>query len=643
MSLEDFYDDFRWEDGVTPSQGSEETLHRNADGGSMGSVSQEIDGSRTSLTSSLAAPRISRKVTLQDFYDDISWKDMDDVQDIQVVPSDGKDPKPHSDRPAQGQQGTSHGQLLREVHKQCPPQGDAQGFPVRGAEPQQAPQPEHARTLPAAMQGSLRFAVASPPATVGRAVLKGTDSRPGSQDARGAAPGEGPRRPPAPAQRDVGVSTTPACSARSGKDSAVSTHTLPPSSPVDSRVQGTTGFDSISSLDSSATDLRLHRSFSQPLLAHRTPPPSPGSVCRHVVKPVAEWDEQDVVEWISYLSPVPSDFVELLHRHAINGTVLLTLSDEDIKNLGMKFGYQRLLILAARELRTCANRRTEPLLEISEEPNMDCSPTGSRAHGASASTLAGAGGSATAAAHAAAVGGPAALAEVLSPASPSSMQMTPNCTPRMPTRSIQPSAPGQLRHSTSGRYLKSRSLQVLPTVATGATFPMPAVDTAAACQGRDTTQLQSAWNKVRVAAGVAASSPLVVQVPAVASTSQPLTSRTITQCKSTQLPTQGMQPGMLTARPQRRSGSPVVLCHGVHVVPAGGTFLRESTDPARLTGRCRGGSIPEMPQGGPGAPLAAGSRSAMPMQAPVYKQPVPHLRSCMPMNLAQQAPHGALR
>lgn len=93
--------------------------------------------------------------------------------------------------------------------------------------------------------------------------------------------------------------------------------------------------------------------------------------CHLAAKPVEEWDEEDVASWISLISPLPTDLAELLRCHAINGTVLVTLTEEDLPDLSLKFGHQRLLHLAAQELRAelQRQRRPVPLLHVPEEPS----------------------------------------------------------------------------------------------------------------------------------------------------------------------------------------------------------------------------------------------------------------------------------
>lgn len=73
----------------------------------------------------------------------------------------------------------------------------------------------------------------------------------------------------------------------------------------------------------------------------------------HLVgKPVDEWDEADVMSWLSGIPSVPRDILEVVRKQAINGPVLLSLSERDLQALDIeKFGHRRLLKLAADELR----------------------------------------------------------------------------------------------------------------------------------------------------------------------------------------------------------------------------------------------------------------------------------------------------
>eukprot|EP00419_Tripos_fusus_P050461 CAMPEP_0172824946 /NCGR_PEP_ID=MMETSP1075-20121228/18338_1 /TAXON_ID=2916 /ORGANISM="Ceratium fusus, Strain PA161109" /LENGTH=1083 /DNA_ID=CAMNT_0013666309 /DNA_START=15 /DNA_END=3267 /DNA_ORIENTATION=- len=106
-----------------------------------------------------------------------------------------------------------------------------------------------------------------------------------------------------------------------------------------------------------------------PTVAHRT----------LLVKPVEEWDEKDVAAWISKISTVHGDFVELLHSHAISGAILLTLSEKDMLEMGIeKFGYRRLLLLAAQELREVLNRQKGIGTDIPPEPETVPNGTGVR-------------------------------------------------------------------------------------------------------------------------------------------------------------------------------------------------------------------------------------------------------------------------
>eukprot|EP00931_Biecheleriopsis_adriatica_P113956 TRINITY_DN8929_c0_g1_i1.p1 TRINITY_DN8929_c0_g1~~TRINITY_DN8929_c0_g1_i1.p1 ORF type:complete len:974 (-),score=197.06 TRINITY_DN8929_c0_g1_i1:99-3020(-) len=75
---------------------------------------------------------------------------------------------------------------------------------------------------------------------------------------------------------------------------------------------------------------------------------------------VHNWDEDAVAQWLMRLSTVPSDIIDLVHAHAITGSVLLSLSDEDLEGLNIqKFGHRRLLLLAAQELRRMVELQRE--------------------------------------------------------------------------------------------------------------------------------------------------------------------------------------------------------------------------------------------------------------------------------------------
>lgn len=68
-------------------------------------------------------------------------------------------------------------------------------------------------------------------------------------------------------------------------------------------------------------------------------------------KPVQDWNEDDVEDWLVRFTTVPSDLAEVVRAHAISGMVMLTLKEEDLESLNIKFGHRRLLMLAADELR----------------------------------------------------------------------------------------------------------------------------------------------------------------------------------------------------------------------------------------------------------------------------------------------------
>merc|ERR1712224_1114523 len=74
---------------------------------------------------------------------------------------------------------------------------------------------------------------------------------------------------------------------------------------------------------------------------------------RLFAKTSEEWDESDVCAWMGSFAPMPKDLMEFIEAHAINGLVLLSLTDEDLEALPLiKFGHRRLLLLAAKQLRS---------------------------------------------------------------------------------------------------------------------------------------------------------------------------------------------------------------------------------------------------------------------------------------------------
>ncbi|CAE7284151.1 unnamed protein product [Symbiodinium sp. CCMP2456] len=83
-----------------------------------------------------------------------------------------------------------------------------------------------------------------------------------------------------------------------------------------------------------------------------------------VGKPVRDWTEDDVAQWLMKLSTVPADILDVVHLHAVSGAVLLSMTEEDLEGLRIeKFGHRRLLLLAAQELRRTvqvANDRPGP-------------------------------------------------------------------------------------------------------------------------------------------------------------------------------------------------------------------------------------------------------------------------------------------
>jgi len=71
-----------------------------------------------------------------------------------------------------------------------------------------------------------------------------------------------------------------------------------------------------------------------------------------LAKPIEQWDEEDVACWVSSFSAVRESITDAILANAINGQVLMSLSEADVGNLEIeKFGHRRILMIAARKLR----------------------------------------------------------------------------------------------------------------------------------------------------------------------------------------------------------------------------------------------------------------------------------------------------
>eukprot|EP00435_Cladocopium_sp_Y103_P067729 s268_g30.t1 len=69
-------------------------------------------------------------------------------------------------------------------------------------------------------------------------------------------------------------------------------------------------------------------------------------------RPVQEWQEAEVCQWLSEVFMAPKELVQMVEQQAITGKVLLSLNESDLAELSVpKFGHRRLLMLAAHELR----------------------------------------------------------------------------------------------------------------------------------------------------------------------------------------------------------------------------------------------------------------------------------------------------
>lgn len=81
---------------------------------------------------------------------------------------------------------------------------------------------------------------------------------------------------------------------------------------------------------------------------------SSGSQCCRspMERPLAAWDVDDVQSWAASLAPQLSlEISKILAEHAINGQVLVTLTESELSMIGItKFGWRRQLVLAIQEL-----------------------------------------------------------------------------------------------------------------------------------------------------------------------------------------------------------------------------------------------------------------------------------------------------
>eukprot|EP00930_Biecheleria_cincta_P025563 TRINITY_DN1818_c0_g1_i1.p1 TRINITY_DN1818_c0_g1~~TRINITY_DN1818_c0_g1_i1.p1 ORF type:complete len:1365 (+),score=167.49 TRINITY_DN1818_c0_g1_i1:168-4097(+) len=111
---------------------------------------------------------------------------------------------------------------------------------------------------------------------------------------------------------------------------------------------------------------------STPLESERMQSPQGGYAlsrsCSHlaVFNSISDCSEDDVAQWLMSLSTVPSDIIDVIHTHAINGAVLLSLTEEDLEGLDIpKFGHRRLLLLAAQQLRSTVEAQQQSRLHSS--------------------------------------------------------------------------------------------------------------------------------------------------------------------------------------------------------------------------------------------------------------------------------------
>ena len=80
--------------------------------------------------------------------------------------------------------------------------------------------------------------------------------------------------------------------------------------------------------------------------------PEPSKLAASPSRPVQEWQETEVCQWLTEVFLAPKELVQMVEEQAISGKVLLSLSERDFQELPVpKFGHRRLLMLAAHELR----------------------------------------------------------------------------------------------------------------------------------------------------------------------------------------------------------------------------------------------------------------------------------------------------
>jgi len=381
LPVHDLYDDVAWDQGVETTMGTEPASGR-------GPFSQQTDAAVEANR-----PKARRRVPVEDLYDKLAWED-----GVNATPRDEKTPG-SAGNPQGGGAGASQTAKGSGQGSAANPQGGGRdaiptvkggseraesrgrGKPVAqhnhastepaALGPVKANRPEQARQVSSSPEVTTRFAIPSPAPQAGRKPTLGGNTSSKQFEAVLVQTQSVPVLPVSEQQQQqlspLPVPSSPSCTARSGKDSTISAHTGPPSPLVGHAIEEWAGsFDNASSLDSLSMDLR--RCGSQPVMPRRAPQLSLGPAFWGTLSmSVEEWDEQDVVEWVSRLGPVPADFAHLIHQHAISGTVLMTLSTEDIEKLSLKFGYQRLLVLAAHKLRSCADvNRTQPSLDVSK-------------------------------------------------------------------------------------------------------------------------------------------------------------------------------------------------------------------------------------------------------------------------------------
>jgi len=98
----------------------------------------------------------------------------------------------------------------------------------------------------------------------------------------------------------------------------------------------------------------------------RLPQPKTRSPSRQMASTVAPksvdlcavWDEEDVIAWLAKLSRLPDGMATAVRQNGITGRMLLSLDEEKAAKLKLeKYGYRKILLLAAQDLQEAAGEK----------------------------------------------------------------------------------------------------------------------------------------------------------------------------------------------------------------------------------------------------------------------------------------------